>query len=297
METLLERGVNRISPYFVPQMLPDTAPGLVAIEFNVRGPNMSISTACASGNNALGEAAHTIARGAADVMLTGGSEAALVKVVLGGFSNMGALSRGNEDPARASRPFDAERDGFVAAEGAAVLVLESLDHALARGARILGEFHGYGTAADAFHLSAPHEHGDGAVNAMRWALADAGFEPERIDVINAHGTGTRLNDAIETAAIKRVFGDRAYAIPTSSTKSFHGHLLGAAGALEAIISLRALGAQVIPPTRNYSAPDPECDLDYVTEGPRPATFDTVLSNNFGFGGHNATVILGRYHEA
>ncbi|MDX1615751.1 MAG: beta-ketoacyl-ACP synthase II [Candidatus Promineifilaceae bacterium] len=294
INTYNERGPHRVSPFFVPMMLADAPAASISISNGLRGPNMAIATACAAGNNALGEAAKMIQRGAAEVMLAGGAEAPLLPVVIAGFNATGALSTYEGDPRRASRPFDANRDGFVTGEGAAIMVLEELDHALARDAHIYAEFLGYGTSADAYHISAPAEDGAGAILAMRGALADAGLAPADIGYINAHGTGTTLNDASETAAIKRVFGQQAYDIPVSSTKSIHGHLLGAAGALEALICVKALQEQVLPPTINYETPDPDCDLDYVPNEARAAEFERVLSNGFGLGGHNATIVLGRY---
>jgi 3-oxoacyl-[acyl-carrier-protein] synthase II len=280
-------------------MLSDTPSAVVSITYGLRGPNMSVATACATGNNALGEAAEMIRRGAADVMVAGGAEAAILPLVIAGFGVMGALSTYNEDPPRASRPFDAQRDGFVTGEGAAVLVLEAYDHALARGATILGELLGYGTSADAYHISSPSEGGEGAVRAMQAALDNAGLTAEAIDYINAHGTSTPLNDRSETAALKQLLGERAYEVPLSSTKAIHGHLLGAAGALEAIISLKALAEGCIPPTANYEHPDPDCDLDFVPNVARAADLRVVMSNSFGFGGHNAVLIFGKYgrHEA
>jgi 3-oxoacyl-[acyl-carrier-protein] synthase II len=289
-----ERGPLRMSPFFIPMMLADSPAATISIANGLQGPNMAIATACAAGNNALGEAAKMVQRGAADVMLAGGAEAPLWPEVIAGFNATGALSTFNEDPLRASRPFDANRDGFVPSEGAAVLVLESLEHALARGAHIYAEFLGYGTSADAYHVSAPADDGSGAAQSMLFALEDAGLAAEDIDYINAHGTSTRLNDKSETLAIKRIFGEVAYDRPISSTKSTHGHLLGAAGALEAVISVKALLAGILPPTINYETPDPECDLDYVPNEARPAAIRTVLSNGFGLGGHNATIILGKY---
>lgn len=292
--SFLERGPSRLSPFFIPMMLPDSPSAAVSIANGLRGPNMVVATACAAGNNAIGEAAMIVQRGAADVMLAGGTEAPILALAIAGFNATGALSTYNDDPALASRPFDAQRDGFVTSEGAAILVLEELDHALARGARIYAEFLGYGSTADAYHISAPAEDGAGAVKAMEVALADAGLEAGDIDYINAHGTSTVLNDKSETAAIKSVFGELAYDKPVSSTKSMHGHLLGAAGALEALICVKAMGAGILPPTINYQVPDPECDLDYVANHARPAEIKTVLSNGFGLGGHNATIIFGRY---
>lgn len=286
-----ERGPGRISPFFVPMMLPDTLAAAISIAHTLRGPNITLFTACASANNALGEAACLIQRGTADVMLAGGTEASLLPLSVAGFSIAGALSERNEAPTEASRPFDQTRDGFVPAEGSAVLVLEALDHAVGRGAHIYGEVLGYGSSSDAYHISSPPPDGEGAVRSIRLALADAGLE--RVDYINAHGTGTPLNDKTETVAIKTVFGEAAYTIPVSSTKSMHGHLLGAAAALEAILCLKTLETGIIPPTINLHTPDPDCDLDYVPNRARQGQVDTVMSNAFGFGGHNATIILGR----
>jgi 3-oxoacyl-[acyl-carrier-protein] synthase II len=290
-QALAERGPHWVSPFLVPMMLPDTGAGQVAILFGLRGPNMAVVTACATGTNAIGEASEMIRRGAADAMVAGGSEAGIVPPAVAGFNVMDAISTRNDDPARASRPFDLERDGFVVGEGAAALILESLEHARARGARILAEVAGYASTNDAFHMSAPLEDGAGASACMRLALADAGLTPNDIDYINAHGTSTRLNDASETAAIKTVFGEQAYRVPISSTKSMTGHLLGAAGAIEAIFSLLAIRHGAIPPTINYETPDPSCDLDYVPNRSRAAAMRRVLSNSFGFGGHNACIIL------
>lgn len=289
---LNDRGPSRVSPFLVPMMLPDTAGGMVAIHLNVRGPNMAVVTACATGTNAVGEATEVIRRGGADVMLAGGSESAIIPIAMAGMSVMNALSTRNDDPQRASRPFDLDRDGFVMAEGSAVLVLESLEFARARGANILAEVLGYGATNDAYHISAPAENGAGAALCMQAALEDAGMSTEDIDYINAHGTSTELNDKSETAAIKTVFGETAYQIPVSSTKSMTGHLLGASGALEALFCVLALRHAVIPPTINYETPDPQCDLDYVPNLSRPAPLERVMSNSFGFGGHNATIILG-----
>ncbi len=295
-EKYLTKGPRWVSPFMVPMMLPDTAPGQTAIEFGLRGPNMSISTACASSANAIGEAAENIKRGAADVVLTGGSEAAIVQIALAGFNVMDAISKRNDDPQSASRPFDLDRDGFIMGEGAAVLVLESFEHASARGATILGELVGYAATNDAFHISSPADNGEGAARCMRLALEDAKIAPERIDYINAHGTSTKLNDSSETAAIKTVFGATAYDIPISSTKSMTGHLLGASGALEALFCLNAIQDSTLPPTTNYETPDPECDLDYVPNNARARTLEYVMSNSFGFGGHNASLIFRVYAE-
>jgi len=296
VELMRERGASRVSPFLVPMMLADTAPGMVAIHFGARGPNMALATACATGSNAIGEAAHIIRRGSADVMIAGGAEAALVKLAMAGMNAMGALSTRNDAPERASRPFDKDRDGFVMGEGAAVLVLESLEHARARGAHILAELTGYGATDDAYHISAPAPQGEGAVLCMNAALEDARLSPGEIEYINAHGTSTRLNDAMETLAIKKVLGAHAYEIPVSSTKSMTGHLLGASGALEAMICVKVLQENILPPTINYETPDPDCDLDYVPNEARAAAPRHVMSNSFGFGGHNATLIFSRFED-
>jgi 3-oxoacyl-[acyl-carrier-protein] synthase II len=255
---------------------------------------MSLQTACATGTNAMGEAAEMIRRGAADVMLVGSSEAGIVSLAMAGLNVMTALSTRNDAPERASRPFDKERDGFLMGEGAGMLVLESLESAQARGARILCEFVGYGTSDDAYHISAPAENGAGAALSMQLALDDADLRAADIEYINAHGTSTQLNDKSETAAIKKVFGEQAYSIPVSSTKSMTGHLLGASGSLEAVICTRVLNENILPPTVNYETPDPACDLDYVPNKPRPAQPTYVMSNSFGFGGHNASLIMARF---
>ncbi|MBK7180632.1 MAG: beta-ketoacyl-ACP synthase II [Chloroflexi bacterium] len=291
---LQERGAGRVSPFFVPMMLADTPAALISIQFGLCGPNLALFTACASGNNALGEAARQVRYGVADVMLAGGSEACILPLAMAGFGVMGAISTRNDAPMEASRPFDKMRDGFVVSEGSAVLVLEALDHALARGAAIYGELVGYGTSADAYHISMPAEDGAGAAQAMRLALADAGLQPAAVDYINAHGTSTPLNDKSETTAIKQVFGDAAYTVPVSSTKSIHGHLLGATGALEAILCLQALREGLVPPTINYHTPDPDCDLDYVPDQARTADLQVAMSNTFGLGGHNATLVFRRW---
>jgi len=290
---MTERGPSRVSPFLVPMMIPDTSAGTVAIQLGVRGPNMAVVTACATGTNAVGEATEIIRRGAADVILAGGTEAAIVPIAMAGLGNMTALTTRNDDPERASRPFDLNRDGFVMGEGAAILVLESIEHAVGRNARILAEVCGYGTSNDAYHISAPAESGAGAARCIRLALEDAGLTITDIDYINAHGTSTPLNDKSETAAIKTVFGEQAYQIPISSTKSMTGHLLGASGALEAIVSVMTLQDGMMHPTINYETPDPECDLDYVPNTARPGDIRHVMSNSFGFGGHNATIILSR----
>ncbi|HET9913385.1 MAG TPA: beta-ketoacyl-ACP synthase II [Anaerolineales bacterium] len=291
---LHERGPERVSPFLVPMMIADSAAGMLAIRFGARGPNMAISTACASGNNAIGEATEMIRRGAADAMIVGGSEAAIVPLSMAGLNVMTALSTRNEDPQSASRPFDRERDGFVMGEGAGVLILEALEYAQGRGARILGEVSGYGTTDDAYHVSHPAENGAGAALSMKLALENANLDVMDIGYINAHGTSTSLNDKSETDAIKTVFGERAYQVPISSTKSMTGHLLGASGALEAIFCTLAIRDEILPATINYHTPDPECDLDYVPNQPRQASPKHVMSNSFGFGGHNATIILSRF---
>jgi len=296
MQVFMERGPMRVSPFLVPMMLPDTAPGMVAIHLGVRGPNMAVVTACASGTNAVGEATEVIRRGQADVILAGGAEAAIIPIAIAGMGVMNALSTHNDEPQRASRPFDLNRDGFVMGEGSAVLVLESLEYAQRRGAHILAEVIGYGATNDAYHISAPAENGSGAALCMHQALENSGLDITQIDYINAHGTSTPLNDKSETAAIKTVFGKQAYNIPISSTKSMTGHLLGASGALEALICVKVIQSQTLPPTINYETPDPACDLDYVPNRARPAKVDRVLSNSFGFGGHNATIVLSRYKE-
>jgi 3-oxoacyl-[acyl-carrier-protein] synthase II len=293
MQVYFDRGPNRVSPFLVPMMLPDTGAGMIAIQLGMRGPNFAVVTACATGTNAIGEATEVIRRGQADAMLAGGSEAVITPVAMASLGIMGALSTRNDDPEGASRPFDRTRDGFVMGEGAAVLILEALEFAQARQAPILAEVLGYGSTNDAFHISAPAENGAGAARCMQMALRDAGLDLESIDYINAHGTSTPLNDKSETAAIKTVFGEHAYQIPISSTKSMTGHLLGASGAVEALISVKVLNTGMLPPTINYENPDPECDLDYIPNHMRQEKVQTVMSNSFGFGGHNATVILGR----
>jgi 3-oxoacyl-[acyl-carrier-protein] synthase II len=293
-EVLRERGPERVSPFLIPMMISDGAAGSIAIRVGARGPNMSIATACASGTNALGEAVEMIRRGAADAMIAGASEAAITSVSMAGMNVMTALSTRNDSPQTASRPFDKNRDGFLMAEGAGILMLESLKSAQSRGAKILCEFSGYGTTDDAHHISAPAEDGAGAAMSMRLALESANLKTTDIDYINAHGTSTYLNDKSETFAIKTVFGDHAYKIPVSSTKSMTGHLLGASGALEAVISAMVIIDNILPPTMNYETPDPLCDLDYVPNQPRKAEPKHVMSNSFGFGGHNATLILSRY---
>lgn len=295
-DVLRGRGPDRVSPFLVPMMISDGAAGAIAIRLGARGPNMSISTACATGTNTIGEASEMIRRGAADVMLAGGSEAAITALSMAGLNVMTALSTRNDAPERASRPFDKERDGFLMGEGAGVVVLESLEYARSRGAKILCEFAGYGTSDDAYHLSAPAENGAGAALSMQLALRHAGLRVEDIGYINAHGTSTQLNDKSETAAIKAVFGEQAYNVPISSTKSMTGHLMGASGSVEIVICTQVFQENVIPATINYEVPDPNCDLDYVPNQPRKAEPNHIMSNSFGFGGHNATLILSRYKE-
>ena len=293
-EVMRARGPDRVSPFLIPMMISDGAAGMIAIRVGARGPNMALATACASGNNAIGEAGEMIRRGAADVMIAGGAEAALTPVAMAGMNVMGALSTRNDDPQKASRPFDKNRDGFLMGEGAGILILESLEHAQARGANILCELSGYGTTDDAHHVSAPAENGAGAAISMQLAIKNAGLTVNDIGYINAHGTSTSLNDKSESAAIKTVFGARAYKIPVSSTKSMTGHLLGASGAMEAVICTQVLLNNILPPTINYETPDPACDLDYVPNRARKAKPAHVMSNSFGFGGHNATLVFSRF---
>ena len=288
------RGAMRVSPLTGPMMIANMAAGQVAITFGAAGPNFCIVSACATGSNALGEASEIIRRGDAVAVIAGGSESPFVPFGMAAFHRTGALSRRNDDPKRASRPFDAQRDGFVFGEGAGIVIMESLEYALDRGARPLAEVAGYGATSDAFHISAPAEDGRGAAQSMKRALKKAGLEFAEVDYINAHGTSTLLNDVTETKAIKTVFGDYAYQVPISSTKSMTGHLMGAAGALEAIVCVMTIQEGIIHPTINYEYPDPECDLDYVPNQPRPANVKIALSNSFGFGGHNATVVIKAY---
>lgn len=291
------RGPSRVSPFLVPMMLPDTPGSNLAIKLGMRGTNIAVVTACATGTNAVGEASEIIRRGQADAMLAGGCEAAIVPLAMASLSKMGAMSTYDGDPARASRPFNQDRTGFVMGEGGAILVLESLEHALSRGAKILAEVVGYGSTNDAFHISAPAENGSGAAACMRMALESADLQPGDIDYINTHGTGTPLNDRSETAAIKSAFGEIAYQVPVSSTKSMTGHLLGAAGALEAVFVVKVIQDNILPATINYEVPDPECDLDYIPNQSRKKQVEYVMSNSFGFGGHNAVIILRKYNEA
>ena len=294
MRTLLNRGGSRVNPFFMPMQLPNMAAAQISIRYGLKGYISTVITACAAGTQAIGEATEVIRRGKADVMVAGGTEATISEIGLAAFCALRALSTRNHEPARASRPFDKDRDGFVAAEGAGILVLESLDHALARGATILAEITGYGVSADAYHVVAPDAEGSGAARCMKLALADAHISPAQVDYINAHGTSTPLNDMTETLAIKRVFGEAAYSIPISSTKSMIGHLLGAAGGVEAVACVKTLLDGIIHPTINYETPDPQCDLDYVPNTARRLPVRTVLSNSFGFGGQNACLVFQAY---
>jgi len=288
------RGPDRVSPFVIPMLIVNMAPGLVSIRLGARGPNTAVVTACASGSHALGEAFRIVERGDADVMITGGADATITSFGYAGFCNMGALSTRNDAGPAASCPFDARRDGFVMGEGAGMVVMESLDHAKARGARILGEIVGYGATGDAYHMTAPDPEGRGAIAAMRRAITDAGLKPEQIDYINAHGTSTQLNDKTETLAIKSVFGEHARKVLISSSKSMTGHMLGAGGAVEAIISLMAMIDGFVPPTINYEVPDPACDLEYVPNRGVAKEVNISMSNSFGFGGHNAVVVLKKW---
>lgn len=292
-----EEGVERIGPFLVTAMIPDMAAGYVAIYANARGPNYATVSACSSANHAIGDSLNIIRRGEADVMIAGGAEAGIGEIPVAAFSAMRALStRCNDEPERASRPFDAERDGFVIGDGAGILVLEELEHARARGATIHAEVVGYGATDDASHITLPAPGGRGAVASMRIAVADAGLEPADVDYINAHGTSTPPNDRSETAAIKTLFGEHAYRIPVSSTKSMTGHLMGAGGGIEAIATIRAIQTGVVPPTINQEHPDPECDLDYVPNEARETPVEVGMSNSFGFGGHNATLVFRRFDD-
>ena len=288
---LLEQGPKKISPFFIPMLIVNLAPGQISIYFGARGPNSSVVTACATGNHSIGEAARIIQRGDADAMIAGGAESTITPLAVGGFSSMRALSTRNSEPERASRPFEKDRAGFVIAEGAGLLLLEELEHARKRGAPIHAEIIGFGCNGDAYHISAPSPNGIGAARCMEVALKDAKINYTDIDYINAHGTSTPLNDLSETMAMKTVFKDRAKKIPVSSTKSMTGHLLGAAGGVEAVYSILSIKNGIIPPTINYETPDPDCDLDYVPNVPREAKVRTVMSNSFGFGGTNATLIF------
>ncbi len=293
-KVLLEKGPRRISPFFIPGIIANMAPGQIAIEFGARGPNTCIVTACAASSHAIGESFKIIQRGAAEVMITGGTENVLTPLALGGFTSMKSLSTRNDEPEKASRPFDKKRDGFIISDGGGIIILEELNHALDRGADIYAEIIGYGMSSDAYHIVAPDPEGIGAGLCMEAAMKDAGLNPTDIDCINAHGTSTKLNDISETKGIKSVFGDYAYHVPISSTKSMTGHLLGGAGVTEAIYSILTIKNGVIPPTINYEFPDPECDLDYVPNKARKKRVKTLLSNSFGFGGTNSSLIFKEY---
>jgi 3-oxoacyl-[acyl-carrier-protein] synthase II len=292
-ETFMNRGYRRVSPFFVPMMIPDMATGQVSITLGARGFNSCTVTACATGTNSIGDAFKVIQRGDADVMVTGGAEAPITKMSFAGFCANTALST-NQDPQKASRPFDQNRDGFVMGEGAGIVILEELEHALARGAKIYAEIVGYGATGDAYHITAPAPEGEGGARAMKMALDDAGLAPEEVGYINAHGTSTEYNDKYETMAIKTVFGEQAYKLAVSSTKSMTGHLLGAAGGIEAIFTVLALKEGILPPTINLENPDPECDLDYVPNEARKQQVNAAISNSLGFGGHNATIAFRKY---
>jgi len=289
----LEKGTGRVSPFFIPMMIANMASGLLAMQFGAKGFNECVVTACATSTNAIGDAFKVIQRGDADIMITGGAEASITPASFAGFCSMKAMST-NEDPSCACRPFDADRNGFVMGEGSGILVLEELEHAKARGANIIAEIVGYGCTNDAYHMTAPAPEGEGGARCMKMAINDAGIRPEDIQYINAHGTSTEYNDKFETAAIKTVFGEHAKKLAVSSTKSMTGHLLGAAGAVEAIITALSIKDGFLPPTINYKTPDPECDLDYVPNKGRNADINYALSNSFGFGGHNATIVLKKY---
>ncbi|TCN26008.1 beta-ketoacyl-ACP synthase II [Mesobacillus foraminis] len=289
----MDKGPRRVNPFTIPMFIPDMASGRVSIELGAKGINNCSVTACASGANSIGDAFRVIQNGDADIMISGGTEAAITEMTVAGFTNMTALST-NPDPATASRPFDQNRDGFVIAEGAGILILEELEHALKRGAKIYGEMVGYGATGDAHHITAPAPQGEGAQRAMSLALNDAGLEPSTVDYINAHGTSTPYNDLYETQAIKEIFGEHAYKLSISSTKSMTGHMLGAAGAVEAMLSLLAIKEGIMPPTINYETPDPELDLDYIPNTSKEGQVDVVLSNSLGFGGHNVSLIFKKY---
>ncbi len=297
IKVLLNKGPDRVSPFLIPMMISDIAAAQVSIVLGVKGPNLCTTSACSSGSDAIGSAYEIIKRGDAQVMLAGGGESIINPIGIASFNALKAISTRNDEPQLASRPFDAERDGFVIGEGATVLILESLNHAIKREANILAEIIGYGASADAYHVTQPLENGQGAAKAMQMALRKAGVAAAEIDYINAHGTSTKLNDSMETKAIKTVFGDNAYRIPISSTKSMMGHLIGAAGAMESAICIMAMRHGIVPPTINLTCPDPECDLDYVPNVARQVEVITALSNSFGFGGHNSALVFRKYVEA
>lgn len=293
---LLNEGPDRVSPFFIVSAIVNLAAGQVSIRYGAKGPNSATATACAAGAHAIGDSFKIIQRGDADVMICGGAESAITPMSVAGFASMRALSTRNNDPLHASRPFERDRDGFVIGEGAGLMILEELEFAKRRGARIYAELVGYGMTADAFHLTMPDETGSGAIRAMTKTIKDAGIQPEQVGYINAHGTSTPYNDKFETLAIKKTFGDHAYKLAVSSTKSMTGHLLGAAGGIESVFSVLALHRKVLPPTINYVNPDPDCDLDYVPNTPREAEVEYALSNSFGFGGTNAALLFKRYDE-
>lgn len=293
----LERGYRRITPFFIPMLIINLASGQVSIKFGAKGPNSAVATACATGSHAIGDAFRIIQRGDADVMIAGGAESVITPLAIGGFAVMKALSTRNNEPERASRPFDIDRDGFVMGEGTGIVVLESLDSAKKRGAKIYAEIIGYGMTSDAYHITAPAPEGEGATTCMSLALKDAGVDPNVVDYINAHGTSTKYGDEIETSAIKKVFGEHAYKLSVSSTKSMTGHLLGAAGGVEAVITVLSIVHDIIPPTINLDNPDPECDLDYVPHKARHRKVNFALSNSFGFGGTNACLLFRKYRDS
>jgi 3-oxoacyl-[acyl-carrier-protein] synthase II len=292
----LERGPRKITPFFIPMVISNMSAGQVSIMYGARGPNLSVTTACAAGTHAVGEAYRSISRGDCDVAITGGSESTICPLAVGGFNAMKALSQQNETPEKACRPFDKDRDGFIISEGAGMMILEELEYAGRRGANILAEVVGYGLSGDGFHIAAPPDDGNGAVRCMQMALDDAGFIPEDIDYINAHGTSTPLNDVVETRAIKTVFGEQAYKLAVSSTKSMTGHMLGGAGGIESIFLALSIKNQIIPPTINLENPDPECDLDYVPNMARETVIRAAISNSFGFGGTNAVLAMKKFEE-
>jgi len=292
--TLLEKGPRRVTPFFIPMAISNMSAGQVSILYGAKGPNLSVTTACAAGTHAVGEAFRSISRGDCEVAITGGSEATICPLAVSGFNSMKALSQRNDEPEKASRPFDRDRNGFVISEGGGMMILEELEYARARGAKIFAEVVGYGLSGDGYHMAAPPEDGNGAVRCMQMALDDAGLAPEDIDYINAHGTSTPLNDVIETKAIKAVFGEHAYKLAISSTKSMTGHMLGGAGGIESVFLALSIGEQIIPPTINLDNPDPQCDLDYVPNTARKTSIRAAISNSFGFGGTNAVVAMQRY---
>ena len=292
----LERGFRKITPFFIPMLIINESAGMISIRYGAKGPNICVVTACATGTHSIGDAFKWIQRGDADAMIAGGSESCICVLGVGGFNAMKALSTRNAEPQRASRPFDTERDGFIMGEGSGVLILEEMEFALKRGARIYAEIIGYGASGDAYHITAPAPNGEGAARCMKMAIKDAGIDPSEMGYINAHGTSTKFGDELETTAIKTVFGDRAYKIPVSSTKSMTGHLLGAAGGVEAVISVLAMDRGVLPPTINLENPDPECDLDYIPNVARKASVDVVMSNSFGFGGTNACLVFRKFRK-